>query len=82
MPRFFFDMQVDGKLQRDTEGVECASMNAVRAEVMRFMPELSDEKVPTDRDHRAFVMHVRDEQSRPVYVATITYTGIWLEAAQ
>jgi hypothetical protein len=82
MPRFFFDLQVNGQLQRDNEGVDCASMNGVRAEVMRFLPEFADEKVPTDRDHRAFVMHVRDGQGRPVYVATVTFTGIWLEAAQ
>lgn len=81
MPRFFFDLQVNGQLQRDNEGIECASMNDVRAEVMRFLPEFADEKVPADRDHRAFVMHVRDEKGRPVYVATVTFTGIWLEAA-
>ncbi len=82
MPRFFFDVQVNGKLQRDDEGVDCGSMNSVRAEVLRFMPDFADEKVPEDRDHRACVMHVRDEQNRPVYVATVTYTGIWLEASQ
>jgi hypothetical protein len=81
MPRFFFDLQANGQLQRDNEGLECASMNDVRAEVMRFLPEFANEKVSADRDHRAFVMHVRDEEGRPVYIATVTFTGIWLEAA-
>jgi hypothetical protein len=81
MPRFFFDLQVNGQRQSDHEGLECGSMDAVRAEVMRFLPEFADERVPTDRDHRAFVMHVRDEEGRPVYIATVTFTGIWLEAA-
>ena len=80
MPRFFFDLQVNGRLQRDSEGVDSASMNDVRAEMMRFLPEFADEKALADRDHRAFVLHVREEQGRPVYVATFTFTGIWLEA--
>lgn len=39
MPRFFFDICEDGKLQEDEEGVDLASFEEARKEAQHILPQ-------------------------------------------
>jgi glycine/D-amino acid oxidase-like deaminating enzyme len=77
MPRYFFDTH-DGGTVKDDTGTEFPDLDAVRKEAMRLLPDIARDEVPRDGDHRTFVVLVTDEDGRPVYSATLSYTGLWL----
>jgi hypothetical protein len=78
MARYFFHILGDGPDTRDNQGVELASLNHVRREAMRVLPEIARDEVPRDGDHQSFTVLVTDERDHPVYTATLTFAGIWL----
>lgn len=69
--RFFFDFIDGDRATRDVDGHDLDGVEAVRAELMRALPEvlLSD---PTDCDHRHVACSVRDGSGAVVYCATVT----------
>lgn len=77
MPRYFFDIHDSGST-RDEDGTECASLDAVRLQAMRTLPDIAREEIPKDGDRRTFTVLVTDEDSKPIYSATLNYTGLWL----
>lgn len=77
MPRYFFDIH-DGGPHRDDTGTECPDLDAVRRQAMRTLPDVAREDIPRDGDRRTFTVLVTDEDGRPVYCATLNYSGLWL----
>ena len=70
MPRYFFDV-LDGGLIRDEEGLELASIEAARMEVLRTLPAMAAD-VRTQREARQLRIDVRDQSGKYVLVGTLT----------
>ena len=77
MPRYFFDIH-DGGSVRDDTGTECADDEAARKLAIKALPDIARDEIPRDGDRRAFIALIRDEDGRPVFSATLSYTGVWL----
>lgn len=75
MARFFFDTHDDQNKQVDDTGHELSSMEQVRREAQRLLPEIAYHEIPADGDHRSFLVLVRNESGRTVYTAALNYQG-------
>lgn len=82
MPRYFFDITDESGAKRDDIGVECESLDKVRHEAVRSLPEIAREKMPHYGDRHLFTVLVRDEAGRSVYTATLGFAGMWLTEGQ
>ena len=78
MPRFFFDIHDNQGSHIDDAGHEFASLDEVREEAQRLLPDLARHEIPQDGEHRSFIVLVRDERGKPVYSATLTYAAALL----
>lgn len=80
MARYFFDV-IDGRTISDKVGVDLPDLAAVRREAMRLLPEIAlDEIHNDDRDVQTLALMVRDEAGQAVYIANLSYAGIWLRS--
>ena len=79
MPRYFFDVDDTGDLQQDDTGTELADLDAARKMAMRALPDIARQDIPKDGDRRTFTVLVTAEDGQPVYAATLTYSGLWLQ---
>lgn len=77
MPRYFFDVH-DGGSFYDEAGVEIATIDSVRTHTRRLLPDVAREELKAEGDRRTITVLVTDEDGRPVYTATLNYTGLWL----
>jgi hypothetical protein len=77
MPRFFFDLH-DGHWDRDDVGTECADVEHAIQQAKRTLPAMALDQLPHDEDRHTVTMLVTDEDGRPVYTATLTYSGLLL----
>ena len=77
MPHYFFDIH-DGGSTRDDTGTECADDEAARKQAIRTLPDIARDEIPKDGDRRAFMVLVSDEAKRPIFSATLSYAGVWL----
>ncbi|NDV85475.1 hypothetical protein GTW51_02050 [Aurantimonas aggregata] len=76
LPRFYFDIDEDGALAPDEEGIECETRDAVRETAIDALPGLAaDLAMPGDR-HVLKIM-VRDEEGEPVFHASLTVEAGW-----
>ena len=80
MPRYFFHIFENGESTPDDTGLELDTDQEVQLEAMRVLPEIARETVPADGDRQAFTVLVTDETGRPVYTATLTFAGLWLQS--
>lgn len=78
MPRFFFDIFANGERARDDEGLELPDKDVARRDAMRVLPAIAKDEAAKDGDRQAYMVLVTDEVGRPVYSATMTYSGLWL----
>jgi hypothetical protein len=78
MPRYFFDLYIDGKAQRDDTGVILETMQEVRRAAQKLLPAIGYEEIPADGDRMAIVVFVTDEDGLPIYSATLSYSGLEL----
>ncbi len=78
MPRYFFDLHVDGDAQRDETGVMFDDLDEVRKAAQKLLPAVGYDELPQDGDQRALVVLVTDEDGHPVYSASLSYAGLWL----
>ncbi|WP_407530781.1 DUF6894 family protein [Methylobacterium oryzisoli] len=53
MARYFFDVH-DVTLQRDEIGSDCASLDQVREQALRFLPDVAREQALDDGDRHAY----------------------------
>ena len=75
MSRFFFDVYDDQLTQVDDTGQDLCTMEQVRKEAQRLLPEIAYHEIPMDGDHRSFLVLVRDEVGKTVYTAALNYQG-------
>ena len=75
MPRFFFDIHDNTKKQIDDTGHVFVTMEQVRKEAQRLLPEIAFHEIPHDGDHRSYLVLVRDEGGHPIYTAALNYQG-------
>lgn len=80
MPRYFFDLR-DGVFTRDDEGMGCADFSAVCREAKRALSDMARDVLPNEEEPQSISVIVRDEGDRPVYTATLTFTGVKLDEA-
>ncbi|MEA1835273.1 hypothetical protein U8607_24685 [Methylobacterium durans] len=78
MPRYFFDVHIDREVQRDDIGTELPALEDVRKAAQELLPDIARDEIPEDGDQRAIVVLVTDENGRPVYSASLNYSGLWL----
>ncbi|MEP6839199.1 MAG: hypothetical protein ABJA75_14155 [Bradyrhizobium sp.] len=77
MPKHFFDLD-NGKLRYvDTEGTELTDLNMIRNEAVRFLATVFKD-APPDEGDCAFVVRVRDERDRVVYMTALTLQENWV----
>ena len=79
MARYFFDVHDDERIQSDDDGQEFASDEAACLEARRLLPDIARDELVKDGDKRTYAVLVTDESGHPIYSATLTYTGIWLQ---
>ncbi|MCJ2069195.1 hypothetical protein MKK75_10325 [Methylobacterium sp. J-030] len=80
MARYFFDV-IDGRTISDEAGIDLPDLAAVRREAVRLLPEIArDEIHKYDCDAQTLALMVRDEAGQPVYIANLSYAGIWLRS--
>ena len=77
MPKYFFDIY-NSDTTLDDHGHDLPNDEAVREMTMRSLPMIAADEIPHDGDHRNFVVVARDENGTPVYSATLSYVGLWL----
>jgi hypothetical protein len=77
MARYFFDVH-DGKLEFDETGTECATLEEARQKAKRLLPDLARDEAAGEGDRHTYTVLVTDEDHRPVYSATLSFTGLWL----
>lgn len=75
MPHFFFDIHTDKDTQIDDTGHSFETIEEVRKEAQRLLPEIAYHDIPTDGDHRAFMVLVRGEDGRSIFTAALHYQG-------
>jgi len=76
VPRLFIDTEDGDASFRDDEGDDYADLEEARATAIASLPGMADEKLP-DGEHRVFKATVRDEADTILYVATLTFHGVW-----
>ncbi len=69
MPRYFFDV-LDGVFIRDEEGLELASIDVARIEVLRTLPAMAVH-ARTAKEARQLRIDVRDESGKYVLTGTL-----------
>ncbi|WP_018044890.1 hypothetical protein [Methylobacterium sp. 88A] len=78
MARYFFDVHDGGVHQFDDQGSEFATLNEVRKQAIRLLPDIARDKALHDGDRQAYTVVVSDEDHHPVYSATLSLVGVWL----
>lgn len=74
MPRYFFDLY-DDTWTLDRFGAERASVEHAYREAKRLLPALAQDEVPDDGRSIIYTVLAKDEDSQPVYTATLTLAG-------
>ncbi|TNC08750.1 hypothetical protein FF100_28310 [Methylobacterium terricola] len=77
MPRFFFDLH-DGHWDRDDGGTECPNIEHAILQAKQTLPAMALDQLPRDGDRHTMTVLVTDEDGRPVYTATLSYSGLVL----
>jgi hypothetical protein len=71
MPLYFFDVTDTGKVSRDDQGVELASLEEARREALRTLGEIAKDEMP-DGNRREFTIQIRRDGGPPVLSASLT----------
>lgn len=78
MARYFFDIDENGTVVPDEEGIECASRPVVRDMALGALPGLASDAPTTGKRH-VIKITVRDQAREPVLLVTLTREVDWLE---
>jgi hypothetical protein len=71
MPRFYFDLTLDGKPEPDAEGVELDDANAARAEAVRAATDIAKDYAGKHPNHDLMI-RVRSEERQRVATARLS----------
>ena len=77
MALYYFDIH-DGTSHLDAVGIECSSLDEVKSQAMRVLPEIAREQACNSNDRLAYTILVSDEDHKAVYSATLVLVGQWL----
>ena len=80
MARYFFDIDDNGTLVPDDEGIECASRPVMRETAIGALPGLARDAHDMGERH-VIKITVRNQASKPVLLATLTREVGWLDRA-
>jgi len=75
--RYYFDIH-DGTSIFDDVGTECATLDGVRVQAMRVLPELARDRAIEGGNRQTYTVLASDEDHRAVYSATLSLVGLWL----
>ena len=73
MPRLFFDIEDDGNLRRDIEGIEIADEAAARSEAVQTLVGLAKDWLPRNGKRRTITILVRTGDDRHLFKAALSY---------
>jgi len=71
LPRFYFDVQEDGKVSSDQLGVECADLGAAECEAARGAADIARDRLQKGDVHE-IVVGVRDEHGFLMSTTTVS----------
>jgi hypothetical protein len=71
VPRYFFDTYNGDRLITDPDGIELQSLEQVKIEAQRVLPDLARDALP-DGDQKTFLVSVRDEAGQVVLRAALS----------
>ncbi len=77
MPRFYIDTSDQETLLLDEEGHEFEDVEDARTAAIDALPDMARDVLP-DGDNRAFIAIVRDEHSRVLLQASLSFNVVWL----
>lgn len=77
MSLYFFDIH-DGKSQIDENDTECASLDEVRDHAMMVLPDMARDEAANGNDRLTYTVVVSNKDHRPVFSATLSLVGLWL----
>ena len=80
LKRYFFDVDDGDGLEIDRIGLLCESLQAVREEAIKVLPDIAKEVMP-DGDRRVLRTIVRDEGGRSIFEASLALDAHWLPFA-
>ena len=69
----FFDIEDDGDLRRDEDGMECPDIVSARAMAIQTLVGLAKDILPTDGQHRTIAIVVRGDGDRELFRASLSY---------
>jgi uncharacterized protein YfcZ (UPF0381/DUF406 family) len=72
MPRYFFHLRRDGVLDKDPDGVECASLAMARQEAMKTAREMISREALAEREPSECSFEIEDEAGR--VIARVRFT--------
>jgi hypothetical protein len=78
MPRYFFDIEDNGKSTVDEVGLELLTEKAVRDEAIRALPSIAQEELPDGPQH-VFRVKVRDDTGSYIFQASLELKSGWLK---
>ncbi|MGI3902381.1 MAG: DUF6894 family protein [Janthinobacterium lividum] len=74
MPRFYFDVRDRKGFHRDDVGDVCDDFEDAIAQAQSLLPTIARDELPGG-DHQDLSCDVRDDASRVVYQAVLSYRG-------
>ena len=72
--RYFFDLEDDNGLTKDTDGLECGTFEQMRHRAMAILAEVAANNAYNSDTYRLSV-RVRDRAETPLYSATLKIEG-------
>ncbi|WP_279358156.1 DUF6894 family protein [Methylobacterium indicum] len=78
MSQFFFDIY-GAEWDRDDMGTELDGVDQAIAQAKRTLPAIVPDHMTHDADSLSLTMVVRDEARKPVYTATLSFSGLRLD---
>ncbi|HEX2017547.1 MAG TPA: hypothetical protein VGO17_01285 [Aurantimonas sp.] len=76
MPRYYFEIDDNGVMTPDEEGIECETLASVRDAAIDALPRMASDVLP-DGDHHIITILVRDQAGRSIFKASLTLEAGW-----
>ena len=74
MPRYFFHLRRNGRLESDPDGVQCPSVHAARREAMRTAREIISRDALTGQGTADYVFEIENEDGEMIALIPFSQT--------
>ena len=74
MPRYFFHLRRNGRLESDPDGVQCPSVHAARREAMRTAREIISRDALTGQRTADYVFEIENEDGEMIALIPFSQT--------